>query len=148
MTEWDINQIFKVCDFNRDDNIDMNEWRVFRSTFIAKFEEQDTENSLYVDAAKTSKSMADIAGVKELTTNSTLWEFVVNDISGRNGDTKDKLNFAEWLFVRVVSVSWGISAGQRITITRDELLDIGLKIFPSLTTYDADLKNVIFGALD
>ena len=68
--------------------------------------------------------------MNEICTNSTLWEYVVNDISGRYGTTGIELNFAEWLFVRIVSIAWGIASGSRLRITRTELLDIGMKIIP------------------
>ena len=51
MSEWEINQIFKVADFNRDDQIDMNEWRNFRFTFVDKFEKADSSGSLYLTGA-------------------------------------------------------------------------------------------------
>ena len=73
--------------------------------------------------------MEDIPGMRDVAKNATIWEYVANDLSGRpNKD--NKLNFSEWLFVRVVAVSWGIASGYHQVITRDELLDIALKIFP------------------
>ena len=75
--------------------------------------------------------MEDIPGMKDIVANTTVWDNVANDMSGRYGTLSgEKLNFAEWLFVRIVSVAWGIGSGSREKITRSELLDIAMKIIP------------------
>lgn len=44
--------------------------------------------------------------------------------------------------------AWSIASGNRESITRDELLDIGLKVIPHYTAYEGELKNVLFSSLD
>jgi len=36
----------------------------------------------------------------------------------------------------------------RDSITREELLDIGLKVYPHFNPYEGQLKNVLFSAID
>jgi len=69
-------------------------------------------------------------------------------MSRRHGLDGDNINFYEWMFVRTVAVAWSISTGERSAINREELIDIALKVTPSFTTYEKDLKNVIYNAID
>jgi hypothetical protein len=55
----------------------------------------------------------------------------MNDMSRRRKvEGVDKLNFYEWMFLRSVSVAWTIATGEKSSITRDELLDVGMKVMP------------------
>lgn len=81
-------------------------------------------------------------------TNSTIFELLINDVSGRYGEKGKRVNFYEWLFIRNCAVAWSLSSGMKDSITRDELLDIGLKVIPHYTAYEGDLKNVLFSGLD
>lgn len=36
----------------------------------------------------------------------------------------------------------------RDSITREELLDIGLKVFPHFNAYEGQMKNILFAAID
>jgi len=36
----------------------------------------------------------------------------------------------------------------RTTITKDELLDIGLRVYPHFTAYEGSMKKVLFAAID
>lgn len=75
-----------------------------------------------------------------------MWEEIINDLSRRyvpEGE-EDALNFYEWMFLRQVCVAWTISAGNRKSINRDELLDIALKVMPHFSAYEGQIKQVIF----
>jgi len=50
--------------------------------------------------------------------------------------------------LRSVGVAWHIGSGNKMTITKDELLDISQKVLPHFTAYDHQLKNTLFKALD
>lgn len=54
------------------------------------------------------------------------------------------MNFHEYVVLRSVAVAWGVSAGKRVSITREELLDIGLKVFPHTNLYQGQTKNILF----
>jgi hypothetical protein len=65
--------------------------------------------------------------------NETIFEVLVNDLSGRHpgkDDGEDGLNLYEWTFLRSVGVSWQIASGNKDTITKDELLDVAEKVMP------------------
>jgi hypothetical protein len=63
---------------------------------------------------------------------------VLNDVSGKHGKTEegDYLNFHEFVVVRATATAWCVASGMRDSITREELLDIGLKVFPHFNAYE------------
>lgn len=80
--------------------------------------------------------MKDVPGVLELLKNSTIFENLVNDLSGRHPAEKDGLDLYEWMFLRSVAVAWQVASGNRESITKDELLDIAEKVMPHFTAYE------------
>lgn len=94
-------------------------------------------------------SLKDIPALTHLLEDDDIWNQVVNDMSRRRRkDDADSINFYEWLFVRSVAVAWTVASGQKDSITRDELLDIGLKVMPHFSSYEGQLKQAIFAAID
>lgn len=76
------------------------------------------------------RSLKDIHGMSKILEDSKVIDQVVNDISGSNDLENKSLNLYEWIFVRSVAVAWQIAAGNKEYITKDELLDIGMKVMP------------------
>jgi len=50
MSIWEIGQLFIFADINRSGEVDINEWRMFHSLFIKKFQALDKENKLRLTA--------------------------------------------------------------------------------------------------
>ena len=73
--------------------------------------------------------MTDVPGLSAFISNTTMWDQIINDVSGRH-DQIIGLNFYEWLFLRSVAAAWTIGSGYQLNITRDELLNIGFKVIP------------------
>lgn len=125
----------------------MNEWKLFRNIYIAKFNDADKDKNLRLTAAELIEGIKDISGINAIITNTTLWDLVVNDISARH--TKDAyINFKEYVQIRATATAWCVASGMRDSITREELLDIGLKVYPHFNPYEGQLKHVLFSALD
>jgi hypothetical protein len=74
--------------------------------------------------------LKDIPGLNNIVKNETIFEILINDISGRHPEKDDGLDLYEWTFVRSVGVSWQIASGNKDTITKDELLDVAEKVMP------------------
>ena len=108
----------------------MNEWKLFRNIYIEKFELADADKDLRINAAELVKGIEDIGGINSIISNTTLWEIVLNDVSSRHGKPTDYLNFHEYVVVRATATAWCVASGMRDSITKEELLDIGLKVFP------------------
>lgn len=108
----------------------MNEWKLFHNIYITKFREADKKEDLRLSREELVDGLKDIVGVDTLVSNSTLWDIVVNDISGRRGLTEDWLNFHEYVVVRSTLTAWAVASGMRDTISKEELLDVALKVFP------------------
>ena len=106
--------------------------------FITKFENADKDGNLHLDVDEVKeyfflfRSLKDITGMREILKDENIWPLIVNDMS--RGHVKkghvDFLNFYEWLFLRTVCISWTIGSGSLDSITRNELLDIALKVMP------------------
>lgn len=115
----------------------MNEWKLFKSIYVNKFNDADTDKNLRLNKAEMIEGIKDIRGLGELIKNETIWEIVLNDISGRkNKPEEDYINFHEFVLLRATATAWTIASGMRTTITREELLDIGLKVFPHFNAYE------------
>jgi hypothetical protein len=71
----------------------------------------------------------------------------LNDVSGKVTAEANSLNFFEWMFVRQCAVAWSIGSGRKNSITKEELLDIGMKVMPHFTSFEGQLKNVLFSAI-
>lgn len=80
--------------------------------------------------------MKDIPGMIEIVKNTTIFDQLINDMGNRHDKNKDKINFYEWLFIRQVADAWSISSGMKSSITKDELLDIGMKVIHHFNAYE------------
>ena len=60
----------------------------------------------------------------------------MNDLSGRIDKDAATINFFEWMFLRQCAVAWSVGSGMQLTITKDELLDIGMKVMPHFSAYE------------
>jgi len=40
------------------------------------------------------------------------------------------------MFLRQCAVAWSVGSGMQLTITKDELLDIGMKVMPHFSAYE------------
>lgn len=47
-----------------------------------------------------------------------------------------------------MAVAWSISSGEKLTITKEELLDMAFKVVPHFSSYEGYMKNVVFQALN
>lgn len=114
----------------------MQEWKLFHNIYISKFRAADTDGNLRLNSEELVEGLKDINGADELISNSTLWELVVNDLSGRHGTTADWLDFHEYVVVRSTLTAWAISSGMRDSIGKEELLDVALKVYPHFNAYE------------
>jgi len=124
----------------------MNEWKLFRNIYIEKFNGADTDKNLRLTSAELIEAVKDIQGINAIVTNTTLWDMVVNDVSSRHDGTY--VNFKEFVTIRATATAWCIASGMRETITREELLDIGLKVYPHYNPYEGQMKHILFAAID
>lgn len=148
MTTWEIKQIFSMADFKKEGKVDINQWRLFREMFVKKFMAADADKNLLVNAAELKTSMADITGMTKVLGDDPQIAELLNDMSGRVDKEAATINFFEWMFIRQCAVAWSVAAGKLISITRDELLDIGMKVMPHFNAYEGQLKNVLFSAIN
>lgn len=93
------------------------------------------------------EALKDIPGHPPKFEDKNVIEQVMNDLSGSITDDQS-LNLFEYVFLRAVADAWTLSAGNEDTITKDQLLDVGLKFMPHLSAYEGQLKNVLFEAID
>jgi len=100
-----------------------------------------------LSAAELKESMLDIAPIAGIFNDDDLTAQIMNDVSGKVTANDNGLNFFEWMFIRQCGVAWSIGAGRKLTITKEELLDIGMKVMPHFTSYEGQLKNVLFNAI-
>lgn len=49
MSPWELTNLFLMIDINGNGQIDVNEWRNFRTMFIEKFEAADKDNNLLLN---------------------------------------------------------------------------------------------------
>ena len=104
--------------------------------FIVKFNAADVNENLYLEEDELKKypflfrSLEDLPSLRTLLKDETLWKDVINDMSRRHGTKSDHLNFYEWLFIRAVSVAWSTATHDNESITREELLNIGINAMP------------------
>jgi len=63
----------------------MNEWKLFRNIYIERFNTADTDKNLRLTSAELIEGVKDISGINAIITNTTVWDIVVNDVSGRHG---------------------------------------------------------------
>ena len=59
-----------MADFKKEGNIDINQWRLFKSMFIDKFTTADAGQVLLLTAAEVVTSMADIPVVTAILADS------------------------------------------------------------------------------
>ena len=136
MTSWEIKQIFSMADFKKEGQVDINQWRLFREMFVKKFMVADVDQNLLINEAELKTSMADIAGMTKILADEVLIKQLLNDVSGRIDKEASSINFFEWMFIRQCAVAWSVSSGRLDSITRDELLDIGMKVMPHFNAYE------------
>lgn len=148
MTTWEIKQIFAMADFTKQGSLDINQWRIFREMFINTFEKADADKNLFLNDAELIASMADITPVTAIFAEPDVVTQLMNDVSGRIDKEANTINFFEWMFIRQCAVAWSIGSGRKETITKDELLDIGMKVMPHFTSFEGQLKNVLFAAIN
>lgn len=147
MSIWEIGQLFTFADINRSGDIDINEWRMFHSLFIKKFQALDKDHNLRLSLDELVTALSDIHGHPKIFEDKKVLEQIMNDLSGSNSDDQS-LNLFEYVFLRATADAWTLSAGNEEFIQRDQLLDIGLKFMPHMSAYEGQLKNVLFEALD
>lgn len=104
--------------------------------FVKKFMLADVDQDLLVNLAELNTSMADIAGMTKILLDVEMITQLLNDVSGRIDKVAGSVNFFEWMFIRQCAVAWSVSSGRQDTITRDELLDIGMKVMPHFNAYE------------
>lgn len=116
--------------------------------FVKKFMAADVDANLLVDLAELNTSMADIGAMTKILLDTEMITQLLNDVSGRIDKVAGSVNFFEWMFIRQCAVAWSIASGRQDTITKDELLDIGMKVMPHFNAYEGQLKNVLFSAIN
>lgn len=80
--------------------------------------------------------MLDIAPVVAIFSDDEAVKSIMNDVSGRIKNDEASINFFEWMFVRQCAVAWSIGAGHKMSITKEELLDIGMHVMPHFTSFE------------
>lgn len=148
LTSWEIQQIFSMADFKKEGNIDINQWRLFRNMFVAKFNTADADKNLFLSPAEFVTSMADIPVLTKTLADPIQQAQLLNDVSGRPDKEAATINFFEWMFIRQCAVAWSVGSGMQDSISKNELLDIGMKVMPHFSAYEGQLKNVLFSAID
>ena len=75
------------------------------------------------------RSLKNIRGAPPVFAEKEKIEQIMNDISGSNEEDQS-LNLYEWMFLRSCADAWTLSAGNKDSIQKDQLLDIGMKVMP------------------
>jgi hypothetical protein len=125
-----------MADFKKEGAIDINQWRLFRNMFVNKFTAADADKNLFLNKDELKTSLEDIPVLAKFFEDEVAFPQLLNDISGRADKEDATINFFEWMFIRQCAVAWSVASGQQVSISKTELLDIGMKVMPHFSAYE------------